>query len=601
MPTPNFPIRYDVTLSSISGHLFNVTLHIMSPEPQGQVLRLPAWIPGSYMIRDFAKHIITLTAKNEDGKSLKLSKSDKQTWLVEPTEGCIIVEYQLYAYDLSVRGAYINDQYGFFNGSNLFLEVEGQANSPCLLNIKHASHLFNNFAVVTSMPLVTLQSNQDETRYHAENYAELIDHPVLMGDFDTVRFKIGTIDCELVFAGGHQSDMQRIANDLSVVCQQHLQLFGSPAPIERYIFITLLTDSAFGGLEHRASTALMYARHELPDVAEHSQPSEGYRNFLSLCSHEFFHTWHVKRIRPVELVSGTLATESYTEQLWIYEGFTSYYDDLLLQRSKLISLQDYLLVVGQNLTRLQRNSGRLKQSVTESSFDAWTKFYKQDEGAINNIVSYYNKGAIVALCLDLAIRLVSNQRYSLDDVMQCLWQEFGKTARPTPKTVIHDILSEHLQLDLSDYFDLDAAIYTTDELPVEALLKAFGVQVNYRARVDINDKGGNPADKVIKNDFGAQFKPSTTGIEVTQVNQNSAAFEANLMAGDQLIAIDTWQVSAQNAYRLLNQLDDGQLTTLYVLRDKRLLQLPFKVRIAPLDTIYLTTDSVSKTSNWLAN
>ena len=250
----DFPIQYDVSLSSISGHLFDVTLYIKSPQHEGQVLCLPAWIPGSYMIRDFAKHLISLSAIDNQGKTLKVSKSDKQTWHVEPTIGPLTVKYQLYAYDLSVRGAYINDQYGFFNGSNIFLAVQGQASSPCLLRINKAENLFRNYRVSTTMSLLSQPTDQNADLYEAENYAELIDHPVLMGEFDVLSFKIADIDCELVFAGGHQSDMQRIANDLSIVCQQHIELFGRPAPIKRYVFMTLLTDSAFGGLEHRAST-----------------------------------------------------------------------------------------------------------------------------------------------------------------------------------------------------------------------------------------------------------------------------------------------------------------------------------------------------------
>ncbi|WP_340678736.1 PDZ domain-containing protein [Paraglaciecola sp.] len=601
MPNHHFPIQYDVALSSITEHLYDISLFIESPQPQGQVLSLPAWIPGSYMIRDFAKHLVKLAAFDYAGNSLTVSKSDKQTWLVEPTSGAITIKYQVYAYDLSVRGAYINDQYGFFNGSNLFLQVQEQTNLPCSLCVKDAAQLFSNYRVSTTMRQLPRQADVNANFYHAQNYAELIDHPVLMGDFDCLPFKIADIDCELVLAGGHQSNMQRIVDDLSQVCMEHIKLFGSPAPINRYIFMTLLTDSAYGGLEHRASTALMYARNELPDFNEPVIPSEAYRNFLSLCSHEFFHTWHVKRIRPLELVNGSLAAECYTEQLWIYEGFTSYYDDLLVQRSKVISTENYLSVVAQNLTRLQRNIGRFKQSVTASSFDAWTKFYKQDESAINNIVSYYNKGAIVAMCLDLAIKLASRQQYNLDSVMQFLWLHHGQTATPTPKTIIHDIVRQHLRLDLTDYFDLDLAIYSTEDLPVESLLNQFGIAVHYRTKTDNNDKGGNPATKAIKNDFGAQFKALDTGIELTQISENSAASEAGLMAGDHLIAIGSWQISAQNIYRLIEQLNEKQLIPIYVLRDKRLLQLTFTIRLAPVDTIYLTIENPEQLTKWLSS
>jgi predicted metalloprotease with PDZ domain len=599
MTKHDFPIQYEVSLSSIAGHLFDVSLYIKSPQRQGQALCLPAWIPGSYMVRDFAKHLISFSAVDNKGNTLKVSKSDKQTWHVEPTEGPITVKYQLYAYDLSVRGAYINDQYGFFNGSNIFLEVQGQASSPCLLRINKAEKLFCNYRVSTTMSYLSQQTELNADLYEAQNYAELIDHPVLMGGFDSLSFKIADIDCELVFAGGHQSDMQRIADDLSLVCQQHINLFGSPAPIQRYVFITLLTDAAFGGLEHRASTALMYARNDLPGFDEPALPSDSYRNFLSLCSHEFFHTWHVKRIRPIELVEGTLAHETYTEQLWIYEGFTSYYDDLLVHRSTIIPVENYLSVVAQNLTRLQRNIGRTKQTITASSFDAWTKFYKQDESAINNIVSYYNKGAIVALCLDLAIRLASKQHYSLDSVMQILWRDFGQTAKATPKMVIHDILQQDLQLNIESYFELDKALYSTEELPVERLLKEFGVLVNYRAKTDLNDKGGDAATKVTKHDFGAQFKALNIGIEITQVAEQSSAYAAGILVGDIVVAIDSWQVNAANVLNMIDRLDPESQVKITLLRDKRLLQVRFDVRPAPLDTVYLSIENSEKMQLWL--
>ena len=599
MTKHDFPVQYEVSLSSIAGHLFDVSLYIQSPNSTGQILSLPAWIPGSYMIRDFAKHLIRLTAIDSQGNNLEVNKTDKQTWHISPSAGPIRVNYQLYAYDLSVRGAYINDQYGFFNGSNIFLEVQGQSDSPCMLRIVNAKNLFNHYAVSTTMPAFNQSTDPQANHYHAQNYAELIDHPVLMGDFDTLSFKIDHIDCELVFAGGHQSDMQRIADDLSIVCQQHINLFGNPGPIERYIFITLLTDAAFGGLEHRASTALMYARNDLPGFDEPTLPSDNYRNFLSLCSHEFFHTWHVKRIRPMELVEGNLADETYTEQLWIYEGFTSYYDDLLVQRSNIIPVENYLSVVAQNLTRLQRNVGRTKQTITASSFDAWTKFYKQDESAINNIVSYYNKGAIVALCLDLAIRLASKQQYSLDSVMKILWRSFGQTAKATPKTVIHDIIKHDLQLNIESYFDLDKALYSTEELPVEDLLKEFGVLVNYRAKTDLNDKGGNAATKVSKHDFGAQFKALNIGIEITQVAEQSSAYAASILVGDIVIAIDNWQVNATNIFSMIDRLKTNTPVKVSLFRDKRLLQVMLEVRPAPLDTVYLSIANSEKMQLWL--
>jgi predicted metalloprotease with PDZ domain len=591
-------VHYDLSVSSIAGHLIDVVLTINSSSRAGQTLRLPAWIPGSYMIRDFAKHIIKLQAQTDSGVVVPVTKSDKQTWHLPPCESTIIVTYQIYAYDLSVRGAYINEQYAFFNGSNIFLEVVGQSDLPCSLSLNHCNYpKLTADNVATTMPVFLVGTDDPSMLYHADNYAELIDHPVLIGEFDKQLFTAGELEFELVFAGGHQSDMQRIANDLAQICQQHLSLFTAPAPIQRYLFITLLTDAAFGGLEHRASTALMFARNDLAHANEPAIPSEAYRSFLSLCSHEFFHTWHVKRIRPVELVEGSLATETYTEQLWIYEGITSYYDDLLVQRSKVISIEDYLVVMGQNLTRLERNKGRLKQSVAASSYDAWTKFYKQDESAINHIVSYYNKGAVIAMCLDLLIRQQSQYQYSLDNVMRYLWDTYGRTDTPTHSSVIHDILMKQFGLDLSEF--LAAAVHGTQELPTAELLAEFGVRLNYRTRKDNNDKGGTAEKQGIKHDFGVSFKAKETGIEISQVVEQSSAYDAGILVGDIVIALDSWQIGATNVLTMLDRLDLSRPCVVSLLRDKRFIQVILEVRPAIHDTIYLSIENPEKIRAWL--
>lgn len=591
-------VHYDVKVSSIAGHLIDVILTINSPSKKGQTLSLPAWIPGSYMIRDFAKHIIKLQAHTDSGQIVPVTKSDKQTWHLPPCESIIVVTYQVYAYDLSVRGAYINEQYAFFNGSNIFLQVESQSDVPCSLSLNHCNYpTLTADNVATTMPVFELDTDKASALYQADNYAELIDHPVLIGQFDKHLFTAGEIEFELVFAGGHQSDMQRITNDLAQICQQHLSLFATPAPIQRYLFITLLTDAAFGGLEHRASTALMFARNDLAHANEPAIPSEPYRTFLSLCSHEFFHTWHVKRIRPIELVQGSLATETYTEQLWIYEGITSYYDDLLLQRSKVISIEDYLVVMGQNLTRLERNKGRLKQSVAASSYDAWTKFYKQDESAINHIVSYYNKGAVIAMCLDLLIRQQSHHQYSLDNVMRYLWDTYGRTDTPTPPTVIHDILIKQFDIDLSEF--LAAAVHGTQDLPTAELLAEFGISLNYRTRKDNNDKGGTAEKKGIKHDFGASFKAKETGIEISQVVEQSSAYDAGILVGDIIIALDSWQIGATNILTMLDRLDLSKPCVVSLLRDKRFMQVILEVRPAIHDTIYLSIENPEKMRAWL--
>ena len=598
MSLPNFAIHYQVAVLSNAGHLFEVTLNIQKPNKHGQILTLPAWIPGSYMIRDFAKNIITINAEDETGSNLEIEKLDKQTWKVEASTKAITIKYQVYAFDLSVRGSYINDEIAFFNGTNTFLAVEGQTQQACGLTLhKPTQESYSHWKVATTMPTKMLAPAVFGD-FFANDYDELIDHPVLMGEFDVLPFSASGVDFELILAGGHRADTHRITQDLTKICQHHIEFFNDTPPISRYLFITLLTDNAFGGLEHKNSTALMYSRNDLPNVIDADKMTEGYRVFLSLCSHEFFHTWHVKRIRPQELFNAKLDQERYTEQLWIYEGFTSYYDDFSLLRCGLITQQEYLKVVAQNLTRLIRNKGRFKQSITESSFDAWTKFYKQDEGAINNIVSYYNKGAVLAMCLDLLIKDGSNNNKSLDDVMQHLWIQYGKQNQPTPIDVIQNYVSTELQIDLTEFFQ--TALYSTNELPFISLLEKFGVKCHLFPRENFEDKGGVIAENPQRIEFGAQIKSQEIGVKITQVTEQSAAYLAGLQMGDVLIALDKWAINKGNLISLLNDLTIGQFARISVIRDMKLKELSFAAKGAELDTIALNVVNQQSCDKWLA-
>ncbi|WP_339722366.1 PDZ domain-containing protein [uncultured Paraglaciecola sp.] len=597
MQISRFPIQYHVVVSSIAGHSFDVSLRIEHPDKNGQILTLPAWIPGSYMIRDFAKNITTISAQDDNGKNIGLTKLDKQTWQIQGVNTAITVKYQIYAFDLSVRGAYINDEIAFFNGTNMFLAVQGQTDKPCGVVIAKPSqsHL-EHWQVATTMP-TAMQPPHTFGEYWANHYEELIDHPVLMGEFDILPFTVAEVDFELILAGGHQADISRITKDLTKICQHHIDFFADTPPVTKYQFITLLTDNAFGGLEHMSSTALMYSRNDLPKVSEAGKMTEGYRVFLSLCSHEFFHTWHVKRIKPQELFGARLDKEQHTEQLWIYEGFTSYYDDFSLLRCGLITQAEYLKVVAQNLTRLVRNKGRFKQTITESSFDAWTKFYKQDEGAVNNIVSYYNKGAVLAMCLDLLINHQSNGNYTLDNVMNYLWNLYGKLAIPTPVDVVQTIIKTQLNLELSDFFQ--KALYSTEELPFDALLATFGIQCHFSPKNNLDDKGGEISSSPISIEFGAQIKALEIGVQITQVTEQTAAYTSGLQFGDVLIAMDNWVVTKDNLLPQLNNLVIGQTVQLSVIRDKKLKNMPFIAIAAPCDTIALEVTDQALCDNWL--
>ena len=596
MHSANKPLQYKIAISSISQHIFNVELEIDSSQYNTLNLTLPTWIPGSYMVRDFAKNILQISAVNEKGDSLAIAQKDKQSWQINSTGNKTIVAYRVYAFDLSIRAAFLDSEFGFANGTSVFLQVEELKDQPAHIVVSQDGAA-DSWQLYTAM-----QSEHVDERgfglYETSNYADLIEHPLLYAEADTISFQVEGIEFTMVLAGGHNADLQRIKTDLEKICQHHLNLFGNDLGITRYMFQTLLSESDFGGLEHTHSTALLFSRNDLPTKAQRDTMPDGYRSFLALCSHELFHTWHVKRIKPQKYLAPDLSKECYSEQLWIYEGFTSYYDDFSLLRSGIISRESYLELLGQTLTRLYRTQGRKVQTVTQSSFETWTKFYKQDENAINGIVSYYIKGAVIALCLDLLIKQSSKQIYSLDSVMRFLWKHYGKNLAGTDDNVIQHVLSDGLGLDLSAF--LRNALYTTDELPWQTLLKDFGIQTHFRERSGVKDSGGKPHqsdDNCI--DLGIVYASDPSGLLVQQVTNNRAAQQAGLQKGDRLIALNGWELKGKTLESEMAKFEMGHQVPITLFRRGKLKQVTFTIKPAEKDTVYLTIENDELAKAWL--
>ncbi|NMG05232.1 peptidase M61, partial [Azoarcus taiwanensis] len=367
-------IRYTIVPSHPEAHLFRVTCTVTEPDPRGQRFSLPAWIPGSYMIREFSRNIVTIRAE-AGGKPVRLTKLDKHTWQAArvPAGRALTVEYEVYAWDLSVRAAHLDPTHGFFNGTSVFLAVEGQTDRACEVEIHRPNgKAYADWKVATTLPVAKGEKGAAKALgfglYRAADYDELVDHPVEMGTFTHTTFKAGGVKHEVVLTGQHDCDTGRLCKDLAKICAWQIELFGKPAPVDRYVFMTMVVGDGYGGLEHRASTALMASRKDLPWRGMKGLPDD-YKRYLGLCSHEYFHTWNVKRIKPAAFVPYDLAQENYTRLLWLFEGFTSYYDDLALVRSGVIGVDDYLALLSKTASNVMRGAGRLKQSVAESSFD----------------------------------------------------------------------------------------------------------------------------------------------------------------------------------------------------------------------------------------
>jgi len=577
--------RYCIEPVNPAAHLFQVRLTVAEPDPQGQVFVMPAWIPGSYMIRDYARNVVAIRAES-DGREVALSKLDKSRWQAAPVQRALTLVAEIYAYDLSVRGAHLDRTHAYFNGPCVFFAVAGQEDRACELEIlPPADDVAGDWRVATSMRRKAAQPYAFGS-YTADDYAELIDHPVEAGQLSIGEFEVGGIPHAIAIRGRTRVDMGRLCHDLRTLCEQHQSLLGTPADFDRYLFLLHAPGSGYGGLEHRWSSSLVCTRDSLPFRGEETV-SEAYRTFLGLASHEYFHAWNVKRMKPGAFTPYDLSAESHTGLLWVFEGITSYYDDLALVRSGLINETSYLELLGRTITRVLRGAGRLRQSVEESSFDAWTKFYKQDANASNAIVSYYTKGSLIALALDLKLRSETNGRIALDDVMQACWQRWGESGTGMPEDGFENVAAAVSGIDLGDFFD--ASVRGTGELPLESLLHTHGVAWKLRAAQGSNDKGGQKlaASKQRQVWLGAVLREENGRSVFASVANGGPAELAGVAPGDAAVALDGLQLTAANIDGRMNAYRDGDELELAVFRGDELLTMTVRIAAAPLDTCYL--------------
>ena len=574
------PIRYSIRPARPEAHLFEVRCTVSAPDPGGQRFFLPVWIPGSYMIREFARHIVSLRAE-AGGRAVALEKLDKHTWRAArvPAGEALTLVYEVYARDESVRAAVLDRQRGFFNGTSVFLAVEGRSAAPCLLDIQPPPHA-ENWRVATALPCAVGEPGAASPHgfglYRADDYAELIDHPVEMGDFTLDRFEAGGIEHELVFSGRHDCDLARLKADLARVCQWQIDLFGTPPPMASYLFLTRVLDEGYGGLEHRASTALVANRNDLPWPGMQGLP-EGYKTYLGLCSHEYFHTWNVKRIRPAVFQPYDLARENHTRLLWAFEGFTSYYDDLALRRSGVIGVDDYLWLLAKTISSVLRTPGRHRQSVSESSFDAWTHYYRQDENSPNTLISYYTKGAMIALALDLRLRAESEGRRSLDDVMRALWQRHGLSGIGVPEDGIFKLVGEIGGGKLARW--LQKTVEGMEDPPLEKLFKLFGV--HWR----LVPSEASPS-------LGLKLVPGKLA-RIATVHESGPAQRAGLSAGDALVALDGLKIDTTKLPKQLERRRPGERVEIHAFRRDELMRFELELAPAPRDTLRLSFDLMS--------
>ncbi|MCF7642118.1 MAG: serine protease [Pseudomonadales bacterium RIFCSPHIGHO2_12_FULL_40_16] len=563
-------LHYQIEFDDYRQHLIHVTLRFVADPTQ--VLSLPTWIPGSYLIREFSKHIESVRAYDEEGRLLEIQKFEKNKWRLFNTDHELItVEYDVYAYDLSVRGAYVDQNRLYVNPACACLGLEGQEDKAVEVELFLPDEL-KHFQLATGMASKSLVKGRFTLK--AKNYAELIDAPFELAEQTRFSFEANGIPHEFVVSGKHAMNAARMQQDIEKICATEISMFGS-APFSNYTFMTMATANSYGGLEHPNSTSLISPREDLPKANEPEEPSEDYQRFLGLCSHEYFHSWLVKFIRPENFVNYDLIKEGYTSLLWIFEGFTSYYDDLILLRSGVISQASYIKLLKTQIDRYLQNPGRFVQSVSESSFDAWVKFYRQDENSNNAGTSYYNKGCLVALCLDLGLRLRGS---SLDALMRKLYENAQKGIQVHERTIVE--LCNELTGD-NWIEQINHLINTTDELPLDQLFPEFGLSYSLK-----NDKSLP---------LGLKLVDKPEGVLVQSARRDGAAAQAGLSAHDVIIAIDGLKATVKLVEKYAKQ--EGIYSILAFRRDE-LMSFDVKAAGSELTEVELKVEDQAKAEKW---
>ena len=599
MPAQPTPICYQVRVGDLHAHLFAVTLTIAKPAAD-QTVSLPVWIPGSYLVREFAKHLQRLQA-TQNSRSVALTQLDKCSWQVHCSPGKpLTLRYEIYAFDNSVRSAWLDSGRGFFNGTSVCLRVHGQEDTPHQLTLA-APGWPTGWQVATALsPLKVNKSGFGH--YLAASYDELVDSPVELGAFWSGSFTACGVPHRFVVAAASASfDGARLLADVQTICEAeinfwHAQAAGAKtkqtktkAPHDRYVFLLNAVDNSYGGLEHRHSTALICKRADLPRLGQTKAltASDGYTTLLGLISHEYFHTWNIKRLRPAEFARYDYAQENYTELLWFFEGFTSYYDDLLLRRAGLIDDATYLALLSKTVNGVRQTPGRQVQSVAQASFDAWVKYYRQDENSANATVSYYSLGSLVALCLDLSLRQVGQT--SLDDVMRGLWLRCagGPMTEADVLAVVTSLSNPALAAQLAHW------VHDTKALPIKPLLAKQGVTCQEEVAP-------------LADHLGLRVSESNTGIGVKSVLRGSVAELAGFAAGDEWLGIEVGSAKTRQAWRI-HKLDDIPLYLGHsshfealIARDQRLMTL--SVRLPPAVQLgKLVLRNPTHAVHWLTN
>lgn len=579
-------ISYTVSMPEPHTHLLRVEMRVgrgggaaAANLPTEVDLVMPVWTPGSYLVREYARHVQDFAASDAGGKSLAWRKVNKNTWRVETAGAAreVRATYSVYANELSVRTNDLHDRHAFWNNAATLMYVDGQLSAPSTVRVVP----FGDWKIATGLPPVSGQRNT----FRAENFDVLYDSPFLLGDFKTISFEVRNVPHRIIIDGEGNYDAERMRRDVQKIVETATETMGE-IPYRDYTFLLMLHPSAGGGLEHLNSTALIMRRYAF-------RPEAAWDDYLSLVAHEYFHLWNVKRIRPDALGPFDYTGENYTRLLWVAEGITSYYENILSRRAGMITDKEYLTTIANAIRGLQNTPGRLEQSIEEASFDAWIKYYRPDENTLNSAISYYDKGAIVGLLLDLEIRRRSAGAKSLDDVMRYLYNEFYKKNRNYTPEDFQRAAEQMAGASLDDFFR--RYVRGREELDYNTALAAVGLQLQTTATAATGAGGAAaPADQskpaAPKAYFGANLRQDGDRLVVSSVPAGTPAYNQGITFNDQIVALDGGRVTLQTFNARLDERRPGDEVRLTVFRLDELRTITIKLgsrveenyRIVPL-------------------
>ncbi|MBP9110614.1 MAG: M61 family metallopeptidase, partial [Pyrinomonadaceae bacterium] len=539
-------ISYTVSMPKPATHLLEVEMRVSWAQmPDQTELKMPVWTPGSYLVREYARHVQAFVAKDANGGDLKWRKTSKNTWQVD-SKGVkeFVARYKVYSNELTVRTNELNDEHAFWNNTALLFFVKDQLKvSPTVRVIP-----FGNWKVATGLPAVPGAENT----FKANDYDVLYDAPFEVSDYKEFKFDVLGKPHRYVITGEGNYDPKKLVADTAKIVEEGAKIFGGELPYNDYTFILNLRGG--GGLEHLNSTALQTNRFGF-------KPDARYKGFLGLVAHEHFHLWNVKRIRPDALGPFDYENENYTKLLWVAEGATEYYSNILLLRAGLITQREFLAQRAGGIQQLQARPGRFETSLEESSFDAWIKFYRPDENAVNNQISYYDKGEIVNMMLDMSIRSASGGTKSLDDVMRYLWAEFFKKNRNFTPEDYQKVSEMMAGKSLDDFFA--KYVRGREDIDYDSIVNPFGLQMK------VTTPNANRAY------IGADTVEENGRLNIRTVPANTPAYEQGLNTGDQIVAMDGYRASTAFLTSYLNEKKPNDKVKLSIFRFDKLSEMTF--------------------------